>query len=180
MGEKKALVVVDYQNDFVEGSLGFERAIMIEPTIYHKVEEYYKNNDNIIFTMDTHYDNYLNTQEGKNLPVKHCIFGTYGWNLYGRLYDFYENNKNKDNVTMLNKDTFGCYPLGEFLLNNNFEEIELCGVVTSMCVLSNAVFIKTIVPETRIVINKYAVADFDSSNNEKALEILKNIHVKVI
>ena len=84
---KKLLVVIDYQNDFVNGSLGFQEAVALEDYLADLIKEYHNNNDDVIFTYDTHQKNYLTTQEGKNLPVAHCLENTEGWQLYGKIHD---------------------------------------------------------------------------------------------
>lgn len=191
----KVLVVVDYQNDFVSGSLGFDKAKSLEPVIYDKVKQYIDNGDGVFFTLDTHFDNYLETQEGRNLPIPHCIYGTYGHNLYGRLYGVLF----PDRVSTLHpdveiprgkvvigftKDTFGCYTLGETLLKLNeseeVESIEICGVVTNMCVISNAVFCKTILPEVPIIVDASACASNDDMLHEKALDVMESMQFNVV
>ena len=178
----RLLVVVDYQNDFVEGSLGFDEAKKLEHIILKKAKEYLENGDSVVFTMDTHYENYLNTYEGHNLPVEHCIFDTYGWNLYGKLYKFFEDNKYNEKVQMFEKDTFGCYLLAAYLTNmeSKFDEIEFCGVVTNMCVISNAIIAKTITPETKITIDASACSSFNLELHNKALDIMENMHMNII
>ncbi len=90
---KKLLVVIDYQNDFVNGSLGFQEAVALEDYLADLIKEYHNNNDDVIFTYDTHQKNYLTTQEGKNLPVAHCLENTEGWQLYGKIHDLAKNDK---------------------------------------------------------------------------------------
>ncbi|NLN50498.1 MAG: cysteine hydrolase [Acholeplasmataceae bacterium] len=171
----KALLVVDYQYDFVEGSLGFKEAKELESIIEAKIKECLKGDCDLIFTLDTHDDNYLNTQEGKRLPIKHCLKGTKGHQLYGQI----KNYENKAKV-IFSKNTFGSLELGEYLLKNNYQEVEICGLVTNMCVLANAVIAKTALPESRIVVAKDAVMSFDEKLHDKTLKVLEAIHVDII
>lgn len=171
----KALVVVDYQNDFVNGSLGFEGAELLEPIIVGKIEEYRKKGGRIIFTFDTHGEDYLETAEGRKLPVKHCIDGTAGHDLYGKVAEcLWEDD------IVITKGTFGSLELANLLKNMKFEEVELCGLVTDICVVSNAVIAKAALPESRIVVDSRACASFDKSAHEAALKVLKSVQVDVI
>lgn len=103
---KKILVVVDYQKDFVNGSLGFDKAVTLEKGIYQKIKQYKQNSDEIVFTFDTHNDNYLQTQEGRNLPVPHCLRNTEGWDLYGKIADLCDETSKR-----FEKITFGSLEL---------------------------------------------------------------------
>lgn len=172
---KKLLIVVDYQNDFVNGSLGFNKAKEIENNIADKIIKYRNDNDDIIFTYDTHYDNYLNTYEGKHLPVTHCIENTDGHKLYGVI----ESLKNENDKCFC-KNTFGSKDLFLYLLENNYSQIELCGVVTNICVISNAVLAKTAQPEIDIIVDKNCVASNDDTLNNNALDVMKSLHITVI
>lgn len=171
----KALVVVDYQNDFVNGSLGFEGAELLEPLIVERIAEYRRQGGRIIFTFDTHGEDYLETAEGRRLPVKHCIEGTAGHNLYGQVADCLYN----DDI-VITKGTFGSLELAEFLKGKKYTEVELCGLVTDICVVSNAVIAKAALPESRIVVNGGLCASADRSAHEAALKVLKSIQVDVI
>lgn len=171
---KRALIVVDYQNDFVCGALGFDGAERLEDIICEKIEQYKKDGD-VIFTFDTHEDDYLDTQEGKNLPVKHCIKGTDGHKLYGKVakevdFDSY----------IFDKSTFGSLELACFLKEKNYDAVELCGLVSSICVLSNAVLAKAALPESQIIVDSKATDSFDKEMNEKTFDILKNLHITVL
>ena len=114
---KKLLVVIDYQNDFVNGSLGFQEAVALEDYLADLIKEYHNNNDDVIFTYDTHQKNYLTTKEGKNLPVAHCLENTEGWQLYGKIHDLAKNDKK------IIKETFGSLALGNYLKNKQYNEI---------------------------------------------------------
>ncbi|MEG0691918.1 MAG: isochorismatase family cysteine hydrolase [Oscillospiraceae bacterium] len=173
--EKKLLVVVDYQNDFVTGSLGFEKAVSLEKNICDKIKTYRENNDSILFTLDTHTDTYMETQEGKHLPVPHCIKGTEGAKLFGKL-----NELITDTDIFIEKETFGASGLVDYLKQNYFDVIEFVGVVSNICVISNAVIAKAIQPEALIVVDASCTASFDDSLNEKSLDVMQGLQMKVI
>ena len=171
---KKLLIVIDYQNDFVDGSLGFKKAKDIEEKIVKKIKEYQKNNDEVIFTLDTHYDNYMDTKEGENLPIPHCIKGTKGHELFGKVKDLSQG------CLLIEKETFGSKDLVKFLENKEYASIELIGVVTNICVISNAVIVKAMQPNTEIIVDASCSSSNDEIMEQKALDILKNLHIKVI
>jgi len=171
----KCLIVVDFQNDFIDGTLGFDSAINIKDKIVKKILDYRSNNEDIIFTMDTHEDSYLNTEEGENLPVKHCIKGTIGHQIQS---DVLALKAPKDKV--FEKPTFPSLELGKYLKNKKYETIELCGLVSNICVLSNAVIAKSALPNAHIVVDALATDSYDKVLHEKALDVLQGIHVEVI
>ena len=171
---KKCLVVVDYQNDFVSGSLGFEKAKELDSEIANLIEKYHNNSDDVVFTLDTHYDDYMNANEGKSLPVPHCIKGTIGHNLYGKV-----SHSVKESDLLFEKNTFGSDKLFEYLKNNRYSSIELVGVVTNICVISNAVIAKTAQPETEIIVNKNLVASNDDKLNDEALSVMSSFQIKI-
>ena len=166
----KLLIVVDYQNDFVNGSLGFKKAEELEQRIVQKIKEY----DNVIFTLDTHYDNYFDTLEGKKLPVKHCIKDTYGHKLYGEVGKYLDKA-----IKVFEKPTFPSLELANYLVGKGYDEVEICGLVSNICVLSNVVMVKAALPNARIIVNKNLTASFDEKLNEETFDILKGIHVDV-
>ena len=175
MSKKKLLVVVDYQNDFVNGSLGFKKAEELEDSICAKIDVAHANGTDIVFTMDTHSENYLYTQEGAKLPVPHCVTGTQGWELYGKVKVLAEG------YPMLLKNTFGCKVLFDYLLKApTYDEIELVGLVSDICVISNAVMAKTAQPEALIVVDADCTACADPEQNKKALDILEGLQVEVL
>lgn len=171
---KKLLVVVDYQNDFVNGSLGFEGAELLDEPIAEKVEAYRAEGADIVYTMDTHGPAYLEMQEGRKLPVVHCQNGTDGWKLYGKT-----GEACKDAMT-IGKHTFGSFDLAMFALNNGYDQIELCGVVTNICVMANAVLLKTAQPEAEIIIDAKCVGSNDKKLNDEALDVLESMQFNVI
>lgn len=172
---KKLLIVVDYQNDFVSGSLGFPKAQELENKIASKIQAYRNNGDDVFFTFDTHNEDYLDTQEGRNLPVKHCICNTKGWELYNSVADM-----KKENDVCFNKNSFGSSELFSYLCDHSYESIELVGVVTNICVISNAVLAKTALPEVPVMVDAACVASNDESLNEKALDVMESLQIKVI
>ena len=174
MIRKKLLVVVDYQRDFVDGALGFEGAKALEKPILDKIHEYAASGNDVVFTLDTHEQKYLLTNEGKHLPVKHCIKGTAGWELYGRV------ERVADGMTKIEKPTFASLGLAEYIKNKNYSTIELVGVVSNICVISNAVIAKAASPESDILVDATLVASNDATLHNKALDILENLHVTVI
>lgn len=177
--KKKLLIVVDYQNDFVTGSLGFPGAENIEDSIAAKIKMYrgYAEQGQVIFTMDTHGKNYMQTQEGGNLPVPHCIKGEAGWDLYGKVADLKEEQD-----MVFPKPTFGSMELAEYLRDRSdeYESVELAGVVTNICVISNMVLAKAAMPEVPITVDAACVASNDPELGEKALALMENLHAKII
>lgn len=172
---KKLLVVVDYQNDFVDGALGFDKALDIEPYIVELIKIYQKQNDDIYFTKDTHYENYLETQEGKKLPVPHCIKGTKGHELHGELEELSKGH------TIIEKPAFPSLELAEILKDKDYKDVRVVGVVTDICVLSNCIMIKSALPETVITVDTKGCASFDDKLEKEALDVLNNsLQIKVI
>ena len=182
---KRLLIVVDYQNDFVDGALGFEGAELLDERIAAKIESYHEEGDIVVYTMDSHNSRYLDTQEGRKLPIEHCIEGKPGWDLYGKTAEaIYERDR------MFCKPTFGSGKLFEYLdgaqeaADNEavqpFISIELVGLVSNMCVLSNAVIAKTACPEVPIIVDASCTASFDKELNEKALDVLESMQIEVI
>lgn len=171
----KALVVVDYQVDFVNGALGFEGAEKLEPIIVQKIEDCRKNGGKVIFTLDTHGDNYLETAEGRKLPIVHCVDKTAGHKLYGKIAQCVEDNDN-----IIKKPAFGSLELAEVLGKYNFDEVELCGLVTDICVVSNAIIAKAALPEARIVVDSKACGSGNKEGHEKALDVMRGVQIDVI
>ncbi len=170
----RALVVVDYQNDFVDGALGFEKAKDLEGPICDKIEEYLSRGDVVLFTKDCHGSDYSQTLEGRYLPVEHCT-DEHGQGIYGRVAR-YANDGNT-----IRKDRFGseelCARLSEY---KGIESFELCGLVSSICVLSNAVLLRANFPNTPIVIDAKCTGAGDESMNSKALDVMQNLQMDVI
>ena len=171
------LFVIDYQNDFVDGALGFPGAEKLDAKIAAKVREYGKGK--VLFTRDTHFENYLTTREGKNLPVVHCVRGTPGWEVYG------ETARALAEVEApgIDKLVFGMDvtdPATAAVLPEKVDEIELVGLVSNICVVSNAVVLQSKYPEATIIVDASCTDSFDKSLHEKVLDVLAGFQVTVI
>ena len=171
---KKCLIVVDYQNDFVSGSLGFPGAAGLEQRIIDKIAKYRDSGDEVVFTFDTHGEDYMETQEGMNLPVAHCLLGTEGHKLYGRLSGAVQGSDR-----LFNKDTFGSDALYMYLKAEEFSAIELVGLVSNICVIANAVLAKTAQPETPIHVDASCTASHDAHLHQAALDVMAGLQINV-
>ena len=165
----KTLIVVDMQKDFVNGPLGTKEAESIVENVKNKINEYSENRDKIIFTRDTHFDNYLETNEGKYLPVKHCIKDSDGWKIVDGL--------EVDDAIYIDKPTFGYTKWSEYDLGN---EIELIGLCTDICVVSNALIIKALYPEANVTVDSNCCAGVTPETHEAALKTMKMCQINVI
>lgn len=167
------LIVVDMQNDFIDGALGTKEAVLIVPNVKKKIEEF---RGRVIFTRDTHFDNYLETQEGKNLPVKHCIKDTEGWQIRSEL-DALRTTEAIDKVT------FGSSELGSKLVELDKEEkidsITIIGLCTDICVISNAMIAKAFLPEVPIIIDAKCCAGVSVETHENALKAMEVCQIKI-
>ncbi|MFQ8600522.1 MAG: cysteine hydrolase family protein [Oscillospiraceae bacterium] len=172
---KKLLVVVDYQRDFVDGSLGFAGAKAIEGAICEKINAYRAEGAQVAFTFDTHDEHYLNTEEGRHLPVPHCLRNSAGWRLYGRVESLLEPDD-----PCFEKETFGSFALAEYLRGQQFDQVELAGLVSNICVLSNAVLAKAALPQAHIVVDARCTAGADEKLHRAALAVLQGLHVEVL
>ena len=164
---KKTLIVVDMQKDFVDGALGSKEAVAIVENVKKKIAEYQADGNQIIFTRDTHQADYLSTNEGKNLPVEHCIEGTEGWQLY--------EGMEAEGALYINKPTFGYLNWGEY----QFEEVELVGLCTDICVVSNALILKATFPEIEVSVDASCCAGVTPESHAAALTTMKMCQVKV-
>ena len=174
---ERYLFVIDYQNDFVDGALGFPGAEKLDPAIAAKVRAYGKGK--VLFTRDTHFENYLDTREGRNLPVVHCVKGTEGWQVYGETAKALEEVDAK----AIDKLVFGMDvtdPATAAVLPAAADEIELVGLVSNICVVSNAVVLQSRYPEATIVVDAACTDSFDKGLHEKVLDVLAGFQVKVI
>lgn len=170
----KLLIVVDFQKDFVDGVMGFEEARLIEPLLKERIEFYLSNKQTVIFLRDAHDADYLQTVEGINLPIEHAIKNTKGWEITDALKSY------SDKCLTFDKGGFGSCKLMEYLLANKYDSIELCGIITNICLLSNAVITKSAQPNTEIFIKASLVASNNQILHQKALDILENLHIKII
>ena len=173
LNKTKLLIVIDMQNDFIDKALGTKEAQAIVPNVALKIEKYRKEGNPVVFTRDTHQNNYLQTQEGKNLPVVHCIEGTYGWQITDKL-------DTKDSP-IFNKPSFGSLELAEYTASlKNLEEIELVGLCTGICVISNAFILKAKLPEVKITVDSSCCACISPESHQTALNAMKLCQINVI
>lgn len=168
---KKLLVVVDMQNDFVDGSLGTEEARKITVNVGNKVEAAKEAGTDIVFTRDTHVPNYLDTQEGKYLPIVHCVEGTEGWEIIDKLKPYAE--------TIVDKPTFGSTRLMEWAVQQRYTDIELVGLCTDICVVSNALLLKAALPEARISVDSSCCAGVTPESHEAALSTMRMCQIEI-
>lgn len=169
---QKILVVVDMQNDFITGALGTKEAESIVSRVKDKIEAF---DGKVIFTRDTHFENYMLTQEGKNLPVSHCIKNTWGWEICNELKDLAK--------TVIDKPTFGSTKLQKMLAEENekesIEEVELVGLCTDICVISNAMLLKASLLEAKISVDSQCCAGVSVESHENALNAMKMCQITI-
>ena len=167
------LIVVDMQNDFIDGALGTKEAVAIVPHVLKKIENH---EGQIIFTRDTHQANYMDTQEGAKLPVPHCIEGSFGWQIRDGLCGHGE-------IAVLDKPTFGSTALADMLLKMNSEEeigsVCLIGLCTDICVISNALLIKAFLPEIPVTVDAACCAGVTPQSHLNALEAMKMCQIGI-
>lgn len=168
----KCLIVVDFQNDFITGSLGTKEAQNIVENVQAKIQEYVDKEDKVIFTRDTHFKNYLQTNEGKHLPVEHCLYGTKGWQIHSEVY--------QDECVCIDKSTFGSIELAIYIKEHGFDEIELIGLCTSICVVTNALLIKTYNSNIEVTVDASCCACVTPESHEAALTTMKMCQINVI
>lgn len=173
---KDILIVVDMQKDFVDGSLGTSEAQAIVANVVKKVKEF---DGTVIFTRDTHGENYMETQEGKNLPVPHCIQGTAGWELIPELAAI----RQERSLPCYDKPTFGCTKLAEDIKKEyeagGVSSVELIGLCTDICVVSNALLIKAFMPELPVSVDSACCAGVTAAKHEAALETMRSCQILV-
>lgn len=165
----RTLIVIDMQNDFVGGVLGTPEARAIVPNVKKKIQEHYKRGDKIIFTRDTHHKDYLNTPEGQKLPVVHCLENSYGWQIVGGL--------EVPGCYYIDKPTFGWANWQNVPL---CDDVEAIGVCSDICVVSNAILIKTMYPNVNMVVDASCCAGSTPERHKAALEIMKSCQINVI
>lgn len=181
----KVLVVVDMQNDFISGSLGTEEAKKIVPNVVQKIKEYNNDGNLVVFTKDTHDKDYMSTQEGKNLPVEHCIRDTWGWKIDESCRRAWKETKRtciSGNLrNTFYKNTFGCIELAHFFRNNIdvIDEVEFCGLVTNICVISNILITKAFVPEIKLTVDCSCVAGTSKEMHDSAINVMKSCGVNI-
>lgn len=169
---KKLLIVVDMQNDFINGTLGTPEAVAIIPNVVKKISEW---DGDIVYTQDTHLDNYLETNEGRHLPVPHCIMGTEGHKIESSILSALSEKKCVEEVL---KPTFGSIKLAEKA--RAYEEIEIIGLCTDICVISNALLIKAYCPESAVSVDASCCAGVTSESHNAAITTMKMCQIDVI
>ena len=174
--ENKLLLAIDMQNDFIYDALENNMAKQIIPAVTRKIADWEKTGQPIIFTRDTHYDDYMTTEEGKNLPVPHCIVNTNGHNIIAELQGFASKH------ILIDKHTFGSNSLMNFLEMhpNQFDIIEIIGICTDICVISNAVIAKTASPNSHIIIDAACCAGVTAESHDIALNAMKSLQMEII
>ena len=165
---KKTLIVVDMQKDFVDGALGTSEAVAIVDNVKKKIAQYKNEGGEIIFTRDTHRSNYMETNEGRNLPVVHCVENTPGWQIYDGI--------DTEGAVIVNKPSFGYMNWKDY----DLECVELVGLCTDICVVSNALIIKATYPEIDVTVDASCCAGVSPATHKAALETMKCCQVKVI
>ena len=173
---KDLLLVIDMQNDFIDGALGTKEAAAIVPNVVKRIQEF---EGDVLYTRDTHSDNYMETQEGRNLPVPHCIKGTPGWELCPDLKAL----RDADNSPVLDKVTFGAKDLPAYLearYPGGLECVELIGLCTDICVISNAMVLKAFFPELPVSVTASCCAGVTPESHENALNAMKMCQIAVL
>ena len=181
----KVLIVVDMQKDFINGALGTDEARAIVGNVVKRIEK--SNDELILFTKDTHQNDYLETSEGKKLPIPHCIEGTDGWQIEPEILKAWQENKNTIIADELHENTFkksvfGSTDLVEFLKSkaDKITEIELLGVCTDICVVSNAIMIKNAMPDVKISVRADCCAGVTPGSHNAALQVMQMCHIDVV
>jgi len=168
------LIVVDYQCDFVSGALGFPGAELLDEAISAKIGAYRAAGADVAFTMDTHGAGYLNTQEGRKLPVPHCLKGTPGWELYGKT-----GAAKLERDPCFYKPVFGSLELALWLQKSAYRRIELVGLVSNICVISNAVLVKAALPEAEVLVDAACTASHDPELHRQTLAVLEGLQIGI-
>lgn len=167
----KYLIVVDMQKDFIDGALGTPEAVKIVPYVKNLIENF---DGEVLFTRDTHFENYMDSAEGKKLPVPHCIKGTDGWQIHPDL----EALRKTDAIDKL---TFGSKDLAKLLeTKSNIESFTLVGLCTDICVISNALLLKAFFPEVPISVDSKACAGVTPESHQNALEAMKMCQIEIL
>ncbi|MDE5679617.1 MAG: cysteine hydrolase [Lachnospiraceae bacterium] len=172
---KKALVVIDMQNDFITGVLGNDECRAVVPQVVKRVQEAIEDGRDIIFSQDTHQENYLSTQEGRKLPVLHCVQNTDGWKIISELAEIAIQRG-----IVFTKETFGSRAIAEYIKEHNYDEVELVGVCTDICVISNAMIIKAFAPESEIFVNESCCAGVTPQSHKTAIEAMKSCQITIL
>ena len=170
---KRALLVVDMQNDFISGSLGTSEAISIVPNVVNRIKKANENNEDLYFTLDTHYDDYLNTLEGKHLPISHCIEGTKGHDLHDEIKPYMDKAKK-----VFIKNGFGYVGIDKEL--NGYDEITILGLCTDICVITQAVLLKAGLKNTEIYVEEKCCAGVTPELHDCAIKTMASLQINII
>lgn len=185
----KILVLIDLQKDFIDGALGSPEAQAIVPRVVEKIKNYSdKGNTLVLFTKDTHYDNYMDTLEGSYLPIPHCIENTSGWSINKEITDAVEKNRflsySSDKIikSRVYKNTFGSDDLRKFFekFKDDIEEVEFVGLCTDICVISNVLMARMVLPDTEITVDASCCAGVTPDKHQAALEVMRSCQINVI
>ncbi|MBP5493134.1 MAG: cysteine hydrolase [Clostridiales bacterium] len=170
----KTLIVIDMQTDFIDGALGTKEAVKIVPNVVKKIKAYVKNGDRVIFTQDTHKKNYMKTREGKYLPVPHCIKGEKGWEIPEKI-----RNAADADALVICKPAFG-YNGWKNVLKGESDSVELIGLCTDICVVSNALSIKNLFPERDVKVDCACCAGVTPASHDAALLTMKMCQIDLL
>lgn len=168
---KKLLIAVDLQKDFIDGALGTPQAQQILPAVRDRIARARAEGETVVFTRDTHGQDYLQTQEGRNLPAVHCLRGSEGWLIAPGLYA---------GERVFDKPSFGSVELAQYVRDEGFDEVELIGVCTDICVISNALLIKVFCPETEITVRADCCAGVAPESHQRALLAMQVCQIKIV
>lgn len=169
--KNKLLIIVDMQNDFIDGALGTAEAAEILPDVCEKIREF---DGEVVFTMDTHTELYLETQEGIRLPVTHCIKGTHGWELNDEIKEL------STGCRIFEKPTFGSIELANYIADGDYKYVELVGVCTDICIISNALLIKAFVPQVPVIVDSFCCAGVTPESHMKAIDTMRSCQVEIL
>lgn len=177
MSKRRILIVVDMQNDFVTGALGTDEARAVVSRVVDKIELYDRPENMIVFTRDTHHDDYLETYEGKNLPVVHCVADTKGWEIVPEIEEVMPLDS-----PIIDKHTFGSYALVEALMEHADENtiFEIVGLCTDICVVTNALMIRAAFYENEVIVDKSCCAGVTPEKHQAALATMDSCQVKIV
>lgn len=168
----RVLAVIDMQNDFIDGVLGTDEAVAIVDRVKAKIEDYLQTGDTIVFTQDTHAENYLDTQEGEKLPVVHCVKGTHGWQIASAVA--------VEGCPIIEKPAFGSLELAEWIAAvDDVESIELVGLCTDICVIANAMILKAKMPDVPVVVDSSCCAGVSPTSHQNALDAMKVCQIEI-
>lgn len=169
---KELLAVIDMQKDFIDGSLGTKEAVAVVPKVKERIQQAAAWGEDVVFTKDTHDANYLSTQEGRKLPVEHCIKDQPGWMLDANLQEF------EAKYQVLEKPIFGSLKLAE--MAKGYDKVTIIGLCTDICVISNAILLKSYYPEMTVAVQADCCAGVTPKSHDNALEAMKMCQIEIV